>query len=256
MNKPNKLLLLTVFSLTLISCTLVPTAFSQQPQLLDPLTSPKFVNQLDQPPTVYVPNNVTDTSGKLIRQEYTVKASEFTQQILPTATANGAPTGFGPTKVWGYEGEAKNAITGESLGSVGSTPGSTFEVLQGVPVQVKWVNNLVDEEGKPLTYMFPVDPTLHWANPNNMEMTMDSTNAPAFPPGYPDAQTPVPIVTHVHGAEVGSASDGHPDAWWTADGKHGPAYNTAVPTEANSAVFVYPTGSSLPRYGTTTTPWG
>ena len=94
------------------------------------------MNQLDQPPTVYVPNNITDSAGNLIRQEYTVKASEFTQQILPTTTANGAPTGFGPTKVWGYEGEARNAITGESLGSVGSTPGSTFETLQGVPVQV------------------------------------------------------------------------------------------------------------------------
>ena len=240
MNKAISLSLLTVFSLTLISNVLTQTAFSQQLQLLDPLTIPKFVNQLDQPPTVYIPNNVTDNTGKLIRQEYTVKVSEFTQQILPTTTANGAPTGFGPTKVWGYQGEAKNAITGENLGIVGSTPGSTFETLQGVSVQVKWVNNLLDTQGTPLTYMLPVDPTLHWANPNNMEMP--SGTAPAFPPGYPDAQAPVPIVTHVHGAEVGSASDGHPEAWWTADGKHGTAYNTAVATEANSAVFIYPNG--------------
>jgi hypothetical protein len=67
-------------------------------QLLDPLTIPKFVNQLDQPPPVYIPTNVTDGSGKLIHQEYIVKVSEFTQQILPTATANGAPW------VWTHEG--------------------------------------------------------------------------------------------------------------------------------------------------------
>src|SRR3989337_1750663 len=144
MNKAISLSLLTVFSLTLISNVLTQTAFSQQLQLLDPLTIPKFVNQLDQPPTVYIPNNVTDNTGKLIRQEYTVKVSEFTQQILPTTTANGSPTGFGPTKVWGYQGEAKNAITGENLGIVGGTPGSTFETLQALPVPATWVHNVPD----------------------------------------------------------------------------------------------------------------
>ena len=70
-------------------------------------------------------------------------------RYLPTVTADGKPTGFGPTKVWGYGGEAMNAMTGEALGYVESTPGSTFEAIQGVPVQVKWVNNLVDADGKP-----------------------------------------------------------------------------------------------------------
>ena len=160
--------------------------------------------------------------------------------MLPTVTADGKPTGFGLTKVWGYVGKAKNSITGETLGSIASTPGSTFEAIQGIPVQVKWVNNLIDSNGKPLSYKLPVDPTLHWANPNNMPITANSGIAPAFPPGYTEAQTPVPIVTHLHGGEVQSTSDGNPDAWWTADGKHGPAYNTAIPTEANSAVYIYP----------------
>jgi spore coat protein A len=240
--KQNTLFLLIVFSLTLVSSLLIPIAFSRQPQLLDPKTIPKFVNQLDQPPTIYVPNNITDSSGNLIRQEYTVKVSQFTQQILPTVTYDGSPTGFGATTVWGYEGEAKNGVTGENLGIVASTPGSTFESIQNIPVQVKWVNNLIDDQGNPLTYMFPVDPTLHWANPNNMEMDMAANMTPAYPPGYPDAQAPVPIVTHLHGGETSSTSDGYPDAWWTADGKQGPAYNTEAPTEANSAVFVYANG--------------
>ncbi len=238
--KKVKKLLLSAFILLLLLVTVLPASFAQTPQLIDPLTIPKFVNQLDQPPPIYVATNVTDSAGNLVRQDYTVKVSEFMQQILPTAYANGTPTGFGATKVWGYEGEAKNAVTGEDLGSVKSTPGCTFEAIQGVAIQVKWVNNLVDSAGNPLSYMLPVDPTLHWANPNNMEMS--SGTAPAFPPGYSEAQTPVPIVTHLHGGEDPSASDGNPNAWFTADGKHGSAYNTAVATEANSAVYVYPNG--------------
>lgn len=233
-------LLLILFYAAVIPISLAPPAASQTPQLLDPSTIPKFVNQLDQPPPLFVPTNITDSSGKLIRQEYTVKVSEFTQQILPTVTADGKPTGYAPTTVWGYEGEAANAVTGQSLGSVESTPGGTFEAIQGIPVQVKWVNNLVDAQGKPLSYMLPVDPTLHWANPTNMPMDMTQANAPAFPPGYPEAQTPVPIVTHLHGGEVESTSDGNPNGWWTADGEHGSAYTTAVQTDANAAVYIYP----------------
>ena len=55
-------------------------------------------------------------SGKLIRQEYVVSVREFEQQILPTMDSSGKPTGFGSTKVWGFEGTAKDAVTGENLG--------------------------------------------------------------------------------------------------------------------------------------------
>ena len=33
------------------------------------------------------------------------------------------------------------------------------------PVRVKWINDLVDADGKYLPHLLPVDPTLHWANP-------------------------------------------------------------------------------------------
>jgi len=102
MKNPVLLAFLTVFCFTLMLFSLFPTTFSQTPQLLDPLSIPQFVNQLNQPPSVFVPTNVTDKSGNLIRQEYTVKVSQFTQQILPTINAAGQPTGFAPTKVWGY----------------------------------------------------------------------------------------------------------------------------------------------------------
>ena len=238
MNKPS--LSLALFCATIMVVSLVPAVDSQTPQILDPSTIPKFVNQLDQPPPTYTPTNITDDSGKVIRQEYGVSVSQFTQQMLPTTTADGAPTGFAATKVWGYSGLAHNTLTGESMGLVGGTPGCTFQATQGVPVRVTWSNNLVDANGKPLSYFVPVDPTIHWANPNNMAMDMAAANAPPYPPGYTDAQASVAIVAHLHGGETASASDGHPDAWFTADGKHGPAYSSVVSTEANAVAYEYP----------------
>jgi FtsP/CotA-like multicopper oxidase with cupredoxin domain len=108
---------------------------------------------------------------------------------------------------------------------------------------VKWVNDLVDSQGNPLPHLFAVDPTVTWANPNNMVIP----TAPflPYPPGYAEAQTPVPITVHVHGAEVQSTSDGAPNTWFTPNGIHGPDYYSKVPTQANAAVYEYP-NSQLP----------
>ena len=231
--------LITLLLCSTFSSVVIQGVFSQTPNLIDPKTIPKWVNQLDKAPPIYNPNNVTDNSGKIIRQDYVVGVSEFMQQILPLMDANGNPTGFGSTKVWGFEGQAKDAITGENLGLVHSSPGCTFEATRGVPVQVKWVNNLVDSSGNPLNHMFAIDPTIQWANPKNLA-SPDPVSLPAFPSGYVQAQSPVPIVIHLHGGEVPSTSDGNPEAWWTTNGLHGAAYNTDLATESNSAVFTYP----------------
>jgi FtsP/CotA-like multicopper oxidase with cupredoxin domain len=231
--------LITLLLCSTFSSVVIQGVFSQTPNLIDPKTIPKWVNQLDKAPPIYVPSNVSDNSGKLIRQDYVVSVREFMQQILPLIDANGNPTGFGSTEVWGFEGQAKDAVTGESLGLIYSTPGGTFEATKGVPVQVKWVNNLVDSSGNPLTHMFAVDPTIQWANPNGIE-SPNPVSAPSFPNGYSQAQSPVPIVIHLHGGAVPSTSDGNPEAWWTTNGLHGAAYSTELATDNNSAVFTYP----------------
>ncbi len=202
---------------------------------LDPMKIPKFVNQLPIPP-VYEPTMITDGNGNVIRHEYTVNVTEFYQQILPTVDEKGKPTGFSATKVWGYEGFVN---IGGSIVPFHHSPSGTFEATRGIPVQVKWVNNLVNATGYPLSHMFPVDPTLHWANPKNMSM-MPPMPWPTYPPGFPDAQTPIPIVTHLHGGEVPSGSDGGPEQWWTPDGTHGPDYETVMSTDPNAAVYYYP----------------
>ncbi len=196
------------------------------PAILDPATIPKFENQLIAPPPVYQPNVVITREG-ILQHEYTVVMASFNQQILPLSMNL-------LTQVWGYGGAAIDAITGKSLGFVQSSPGPTFEAVKGTPIKVKWQNGIASQ------YMFAVDPTIHWANPDNN--SMPAPPFPAYPPGYPNAQTPVPLVTHLHGGENQSYSDGGPEEWFTSKGKHGPAYNTYEITDSNSAVYYYPNG--------------
>ncbi len=240
MAQQKKIILLIILTATLIVFPFYPSANSQSAtvQLLDPATIPKFTNQLTGPPPVFNAVNVTDGQGNLLEQDYTVKVSEFNQQILPTIKADDSPTGFPKTTVWGYQGTAKDALTGANLGVVSGTPGCTIEATQGVPVKVKWVNNLVDSAGNPLKYFLPVDSTIHWANPNGLPM--GTMNMAASSSTGASALSPVPIVTHLHGGEVPSTSDGFPDSWYTPDGKHGPAYTTEESTDPNAAVYIYP----------------
>ncbi|MCI0329610.1 MAG: multicopper oxidase domain-containing protein [candidate division Zixibacteria bacterium] len=82
--------------------------------------------------------------------------------------------------VWGY---------GPTMATA-SYPGATFEAVRGMPIQVKWTNNL------PYTHLldYAIDTTLHWADPEG--------------PG-------VPAVAHLHGGETEPGSDGGPMAWFT-----------------------------------------
>jgi spore coat protein A, manganese oxidase len=204
---------------------------------LDPNLIPKFVNQLVIPP-VYVPQYTFDTKTCKITQVYQVDMKAFSEQILPLNDINGNP--LAQTPVWGYGGLAKDAVTGKSLGYIQNSPGPSFETIRDVPVQVTWRNLITTPQ------MFAVDPTIHWANPNNLPMmmpmdpSMPPMDWPAFPPGFPGAQSPVTLVTHLHGGEVQSTSDGGPNAWFTATGVHGSDYTTYKPTSANSAVDYYP----------------
>jgi spore coat protein A len=198
--------------------------------LLDPTKIPKYVNQLVIPP-VYVPTNVTDGNGNVIRQDYKINMSYYRQPVLPPGTPLVGSLD-GKTLVWGYQGKVE-LLDGTVIDSFIHSPSSTFEAIRGIPINVTWVNNIDTPQ------FLPVDPTIHWANPNNMSMMLNPPY-PTFPPGFTDAQAPVPLVTHLHEGEVQSYSDGGPDAWFTYNGIRGPAYSTMSPTAANAAVYVYP----------------
>ena len=182
---------------------------------------PKYVDQLVIPPT-YLPT--TDYSGEEISHSYTIDMTEFSQQILP------AP--FSSTKVWGYGGTVE---TPSGPVYLRNSPGPTFEAIRGIPVTVRWQNKLDNP------YQFAVDPTLHWADPNNLGMSWIPP-FPAFPPGLPQAQSTAAVVPHLHGAEVQSTNDGHPDAWFTSSQNgniHGPAYNSLPGALPGEAIFIY-----------------
>ena len=142
MRKLASIILMVTLTLMLFSSAFMLSASAQPLNLLNPTTIPKYLTQLTGPPPVYVPYNVY-CDGKIVRQDYVVDASEFYQQILPD--------GYPMTKVWGYGGMAKNAVTGDLLGYVRNSPAPSFEATRGVPVQVKWINNLVDGQGNPLS---------------------------------------------------------------------------------------------------------
>ncbi len=182
-----KVIFISAMGALLCACSLLFLQPAVDPS--DAHAIPKFVTALPIP-SVYVPTIASDGA-----QEYAIDVREATQQVLPP--------GYPATKVWGYDG---------------AWPGATFEATRGVPVRVTWTNHLEN-----VSHMFAVDPTLHWADPNDAGMPM--APFPAFPPGFPSAQSPVPIVTHLHGGEVASSSDGFP---------------LAFVTPGESATYVYP----------------
>jgi spore coat protein A len=144
-------------------------------------TSPTVNRYIDPLP---IPKRLTPQSTHKDKVQYSVRMSEFTHQMhsqLP------------PTRVWGYEGQY---------------PGPTFDVMSGVPVEVRWENAL------PEKHIFQVDPHIHGAMPPT----------PA-----------VRTVPHLHGARTRSESDGLPEKWFTP----GKTERYHYPNEQQAATLWY-----------------
>ena len=161
-------------------------AYAQLPGgTLDPNTIPKYVDPLVIPPAM----PKTSTIGKI--DYYEIAVRQFEQQVLPS--------GMPMTTVWSY-GSVNHPETF-------NYPAFTIEAKVGKPVRVKWINDLVDEKGKFLPHLLPVDPTLHWANPPGGEEGRDTR--PEFARTPRPYRGPVPIVTHLHGGHNAQESDGY-----------------------------------------------
>jgi FtsP/CotA-like multicopper oxidase with cupredoxin domain len=186
------------------------------PPRLDPTTVPKFVAPLVVPPVMPRAAGVRVRDG-VDADYYEVSVRQLMAQVLPP--------GMPATTVWGYGPlDPAPAGTERSAGRerVGhGAPSATVETVAGRPVRVRWVNQLVDAEGRFLPHLVPVDPTLHWANPPGGEGGRDGQPAWERTPG--PYRGPVPLVTHVHGAVgVGEESDGYPEAWYLPDARDVP----------------------------------
>ena len=184
---------------------------------LDPLAIPKYIAPLVIPPVMN--NNGT-------ANEYDIAVRQFKQQILPGGIWNGLENRidkFQATTVWGYGPDTDplpdsllvggGAGTAPAANSQFNYPAFTLETQADVPVSVRWINDLVDSSGNYLPHLFPVDQTLHWANP--VQVCADGRTVTDCMGNDPAPYTgPVPMVTHVHGSHVEGHSDGYPEAWW------------------------------------------
>lgn len=234
-----------------ISCLLGTLASSQiwgnqqvQQYVLDGRTIPKFVDPL---PTF---NGERADGTKKLK----VTAVEFQQKILPEAfyktlpscvTYKSAHTGdplfsINPRKgtyVWGY------AISDGKKNFPPFFPCHTIEVRRETLTKVDYKNELVpfkDSKCKtlagPLLQKFlTVDLSFQWANPLNYPQFgqgFDAYNPVTYPfgtgmpqgnPGFYNG--PQPMTVHLHGGQVPSYADGHPDSWFTPEEKiTGPTY--------------------------------
>jgi spore coat protein A len=173
----------------LVPMGLLPrSARAQSVPVLDAAAQPKFVNQLPNPlapSSIYLPTGIDPASGLPL---FDIRAQQITHDaglVDPTTGTRLHHT------AWGYGTALQPA----------KYPGHTFNLRSGQAAKVRYTNGL-----NGITYPTDVrvDQTLDWADPLNAGNPANSVYT-----------GPVPLVTHQHGGDTASLSDGLPDAWAT-----------------------------------------
>lgn len=160
---------------------------------LGPTLIPKYVTPLVIPPAMPRTARLNPRGGKQA-DYYEIAVRQFQQQILPP--------GLPATTVWGF-GSVNHPGTF-------NYPAFTIEARCGVPVRVKWINDLKHPlTGNYLPHLLPVDQTVHWANPPGGQAGRDGKGTDPTP-----YTGPVPFVTHLHGGHTDEESDGYAEAWF------------------------------------------
>ncbi len=220
--------------------------------LLDSTVIPKYLESLVIPPVMPYAERKTDLPPEQQATtpwdyRYEIAVRQFDQQILPPP--------FPKTTVWSY---------GDQLGPAPGQPGTTYnypaftvEARKDEITRVTWINGLVDESGRYLPHLLPVDRTLHWANPELLKCRDGETHTDCRPdPSAPYNSNnigqfysgPVPIVTHLHGGHVDAVSDGYPEAWWLPAASNIPAHYATVGSNYDSVESAYVPGQAVYQY--------
>jgi spore coat protein A len=191
---------------------------SQAP--LDGATIPKYVDALPVLPRVRPTSTVQ------------VDMLEFQQKVLPASIYANLPAPFNAgTRLWGY----KVANTGGGSGGTvqANWPSATLEVQQNVSNFVTFLNDL---NNPVLQRYLTQDLTIHWADPQGATRNGHCLDGPPLPAAcLQPARGPIPATAHLHGAEVLSAFDGHPDSWFTPGlAIRGPGFSTNTYTYGNT----------------------
>ena len=91
--------------------------------------------------------------------------------------------------------------------------GAHDRARRGVATTAIYTNSLTNTQ---LQSLLTVDQTIHWADPLGTTARNNCVNGPPLAAACEQPYAgPIPAVVHLHGNEVFSQYDGHPDAWWT-----------------------------------------
>jgi FtsP/CotA-like multicopper oxidase with cupredoxin domain len=177
---------------------------------------------------------LTTFNGRRVDGTATVNVNmqEFQQKVLPTSFYTSLPAPYNAgTYLWGYN------INGAGA----SWPARTIESKQGVATTASYTNSLTNTH---LQKFLTVDQSIHWADPLGTTAANNCVNGPPLAAACTQPYAgPIPTVVHLHGNEVLSQYDGHPDAWWTPGlaqkGKSflGTTYNYVNQQEATTLWF-------------------
>ena len=205
---------IAILMIGLMSCLFVVGSAGAQQVLLPGTLIPKFVDPLPVAGNISV---VDATSSGTT--EYRIHMREFQAQILPST---GVPLAVPPIPadtpswVWGY-------LTDVDVAAGGVRPsylGPVVVAERGVPAYPTYLNELPDASvaGFVQANLLPIDMTLDWANPTNMDCQVDPATGNYTNPlcgVLPSYLGPLPDSVHIHGGEIAPAFDGGPDAWFT-----------------------------------------
>jgi spore coat protein A len=176
-----------------------PVLFAQYPGSgqvsINPLSIPQFVDPL--PHFAGLRLNATKSDNLIIKAVPTAQVAVSTGTVLDNGTVGITP-GAGMGTYWAYSVSSNKG----KKWTPPMWPAFTIEVQRNHPLQVTYRNGLAGQ-----TYAnvnIAVDQSIMWASPV-------VTGNPLTDP----YTGPVPIVTHLHGGEVPSTSDGGPNAWFT-----------------------------------------
>ena len=185
----------------LSSVCVVLAAGLQAQTLLSPASQTKFTVPL------YIPPRIEGTRGGLWNI-YVQQREKWLGLLDPTGNQM-------LSTVWTYND---------------SYPGPTLTGRRDTTVQFRFLNRLTDSWRRPLPHLFPVDKTIHWADPLGQGH------------GEGGYTGPVPVVTHMHGAHTESGSDGLPNAWSTPyEAQKGPKWQDvfSFPNPQEAATLWY-----------------
>ena len=198
-----RFLKLTTALVSALSFSSVPAAWAQPVPggTLDPTTIPKYRSSLTILPTM---PKTSVLSGGI--DYYEIGVRQFQQQVLPA--------GMPATTVWGY-GSVNHAGDFSAILRRPSRPRPSGRC------ESKWITSRGFERQIPAAY-FPIDQTLHWANPPQ-DCIDGSHQTDCRGKNQARYTGPVPIVTHLHGAHVNPESDGYPESWYLPNANNIPA---------------------------------